>query len=98
MILAKVVGALFGREGVLGAALTISLAMPAAAQVSPPAAPGPAAPNEARPLSAAQENGLKPKDTFKECSDCPVMVVVPAGSFTMGSPTSEQGHSVDENP
>jgi formylglycine-generating enzyme required for sulfatase activity len=28
---------------------------------------------------------------FKDCADCPQMVVVPAGAFTMGSPPSEQG-------
>ena len=28
---------------------------------------------------------LKPKDTFKDCADCPEMVVIPAGDFTMGS-------------
>jgi formylglycine-generating enzyme required for sulfatase activity len=28
---------------------------------------------------------LKPMDNFKDCPDCPEMVVVPAGSFTMGS-------------
>jgi formylglycine-generating enzyme required for sulfatase activity len=38
-----------------------------------------------RPLSLAEERGLKPKDTFKECSYCPQMLVVPAGGFTMGS-------------
>jgi formylglycine-generating enzyme required for sulfatase activity len=38
------------------------------------------------PLTAEQEHELKPKDTFRECADCPEMVVVPAGSFTMGSP------------
>jgi formylglycine-generating enzyme required for sulfatase activity len=27
---------------------------------------------------------------FKDCSDCPQMVVIPAGEFTMGSPPSEQ--------
>src|SRR4051794_40421855 len=27
---------------------------------------------------------------FKDCADCPQMVVVPAGEFTMGSPPSEQ--------
>jgi hypothetical protein len=38
-------------------------------------------------LAAAQESKLKPKDSFKECAkDCPEMVVVPAGEFTMGSP------------
>jgi formylglycine-generating enzyme required for sulfatase activity len=35
-------------------------------------------------LTAAQERGLKAKDAFRECTDCPEMVVVPAGSFTMG--------------
>jgi len=25
-------------------------------------------------------------DEFRDCEDCPLMVVVPAGSFTMGSP------------
>jgi len=28
---------------------------------------------------------------FKDCADCPQMVVIPAGEFTMGSPPSEQG-------
>ena len=45
-----------------------------------------------------QEKALKPKDTFKECANCPEMMVVPAGSFTMGSPTSEPEHSADEGP
>ncbi|MBV1695304.1 MAG: SUMF1/EgtB/PvdO family nonheme iron enzyme [Hyphomicrobiales bacterium] len=33
-----------------------------------------------------------------DCPDCPEMVVVPAGSFMMGSPNSEQGRSSDEGP
>jgi formylglycine-generating enzyme required for sulfatase activity len=41
------------------------------------------------PLSIAVERALKPKDTFKECDKCPEMVVVPSGSFTMGSPSRE---------
>jgi formylglycine-generating enzyme required for sulfatase activity len=40
----------------------------------------------AAPLKAAQERALKPGDSFKECRDCPEMVVVPAGKFEMGSP------------
>jgi formylglycine-generating enzyme required for sulfatase activity len=32
---------------------------------------------------------LKAKDSFKECPDCPAMVVVPRGSFIMGSPQNE---------
>jgi formylglycine-generating enzyme required for sulfatase activity len=27
---------------------------------------------------------------FQECSECPVMVGIPAGTFTMGSPPSER--------
>ena len=82
---------------VLGAAIIVWLTMPpASAQVTP--TPAPAVSTEAVPLSPMQEKALKPKDTFKECANCPEMMVVPAGSFMMGSPTSEPGHSVDENP
>src|ERR1700681_3635094 len=28
---------------------------------------------------------------FRDCANCPQMVVIPAGEFTMGSPPSEQG-------
>jgi formylglycine-generating enzyme required for sulfatase activity len=45
----------------------------------------------AQPLSAAEEGCLKPKDVFEECDSCPQMIVVPAGSLTMGSPSSEPG-------
>lgn len=37
-------------------------------------------------LSTAKEQALKPGESFKECAhDCPEMVVVPPGSYTMGS-------------
>ena len=32
----------------------------------------------------------QPSKTFQDCSDCPIMVVLPAGSFTMGWPSSEK--------
>jgi formylglycine-generating enzyme required for sulfatase activity len=61
--------------------------------------PGHAQTREAvHPLTAEQERALKPTDSFKECDKCPEMVVVPAGSFTMGSPASEVGRYDDEGP
>jgi len=47
-------------------------------------------------LTATQERALKPQGTFKECADCPEMIVVPAGSFVMGTPASEPGHKPSE--
>ena len=39
---------------------------------------------------------LKPEDSFRDCPNCPEMVVVPAGSFTMGSPAHEPERYNDE--
>jgi formylglycine-generating enzyme required for sulfatase activity len=50
-------------------------------------------------LSAAQEQALKPGDSFEECSsECPDMIVVPAGTFLMGSPADEPGRQTSEQP
>ena len=57
-----------------------------------------AAERPATPLTATEERSLKPKDNFRECDMCPEMVVVPAGSFLMGSPKSEVGHNEAEEP
>ena len=35
---------------------------------------------------------------FRDCAACPLMVEVPAGSFLMGSPASEQGRDDSEGP
>lgn len=35
--------------------------------------------------------------SFRDCPDCPEMVVVPAGSFLMGSPQDEEGRDNDED-
>ena len=42
------------------------------------------------PVAAGQE--------FRDCPTCPVMVVVPAGAFVMGSPPSEKGRFDNEGP
>ena len=42
--------------------------------------------------------GFKVGDSFRDCPECPEMVVVPAGSYRMGSPSHEQGRDDDEGP
>ena len=37
-------------------------------------------------------------EVFQDCDDCPEMVVVPAGSFTMGSPSWESHRNSEEGP
>lgn len=49
-------------------------------------------------LTADETCALQRGDVFQECADCPRMVVVPAGSFTMGSPFNEPGRLLDEGP
>lgn len=50
-------------------------------------------------LSALKERALKPGESFKDCPQaCPEMVVVPGGSYTMGSPPTEKGRQLNEGP
>jgi formylglycine-generating enzyme required for sulfatase activity len=41
---------------------------------------------------------IAPGQSFRECPDCPEMVMIPAGSFMMGSPASEPGRESKEGP
>lgn len=43
-------------------------------------------------------NNLPDFALFKDCETCPEMIVIPGGSFTMGSPKDEIGHVHDEEP
>ena len=72
------------------------------------AATGRLTPASASTLKAAGDKAARARfertltvgKTFREwnCADCPEMVVVPAGSFTMGSPENEVGRSKNEGP
>ena len=53
------------------------------------------------PLWSQQDTGdstPSPGETFQDCAECPKMVVVPSGSFTMGSSRGEAGHEKYEKP
>jgi formylglycine-generating enzyme required for sulfatase activity len=43
-------------------------------------------------------SNMKPGQVFKDCKNCPEMIVIPAGSFMMGSPESEAGRNASEGP
>ena len=41
---------------------------------------------------------LAVEERIRDCDECPELVVVPSGSFEMGSPSSEEGRHEDEGP
>lgn len=55
------------------------------------------APTSAGRAQAAAESGTTGAE-FQECEICPVMVAIPPGKFTMGSPSAERGREEYESP
>src|SRR5262245_54837368 len=49
-----------------------------------------------RAQKASGKSSLRAGQTFKDCRNCPEMVVIPAGSFMMGSPATEAGRRDNE--
>jgi formylglycine-generating enzyme required for sulfatase activity len=47
---------------------------------------------------ATAASASRPGELFRDCDDCPEMVVVPAGTFLRGSPDSEPGRYEGEGP
>jgi formylglycine-generating enzyme required for sulfatase activity len=88
------------RTGTILALLLLAASAPAKA----PAAQGEpselviyvGAQNETRMVVAGK--GADPGQAFRDCSECPDMVAVPAGEFMMGSPPDEEGHRQEEEP
>ena len=48
--------------------------------------------------TSAGDDSLPPGSVFKDCNDCPEMVIIPAGTFMMGSPEAEVGRMSNEGP
>ena len=53
---------------------------------------------EARREAERRRRAREPGTVFRDCDECPQMVVVPAGSFLMGSPSGEAKRDDDEGP
>lgn len=49
-------------------------------------------------LSPVAARPLRPGAVLRECAGCSEMVVLPGGSFLMGSPEAESGRSPSEGP
>ncbi|MCL2713871.1 MAG: formylglycine-generating enzyme family protein [Alphaproteobacteria bacterium] len=87
-----------GGEGAREGGSSMGRTMAQGAAAPPPVAAVAPCGNDAT-VQRAEERAFKPKDSFRECDPgCPEMVVVPAGSFTMGSPAGEEDRNEDEGP
>ncbi len=57
-----------------------------------------AVPPETATAPPAEAAVPKAGEPFRDCPACPEMVVIPAGTFRMGSPDDEKGRDSDEGP
>ena len=77
----------------------LSFAMAAAmAAPSPQTTTTPLGSASTTPDQKTAATRFQPGQSFRDCLDCPEMVVIPAGSFMMGSPKSEPGRYDEEGP
>ncbi len=78
---------------------SVIAALPPVPPAPPPATPPPVKLPEQKP-AVAQTKPVAPGSgqSFKDCDVCPEMVVVPAGTFLMGSPDSDPDANVNEKP
>ena len=53
---------------------------------------------EHRAQEQAEQERMMPGKRFRDCPECPELVVVPSGSFMMGSPSSESERDKNEGP
>jgi formylglycine-generating enzyme required for sulfatase activity len=69
-----------------------------APESEPPPQQPPAQPKGKASETGSDERKLIAGTVLKDCDDCPELVVVPAGKFSMGSPQSEAGRLDIEGP
>jgi formylglycine-generating enzyme required for sulfatase activity len=84
----------FRAPAVESAAPVVATALAPAAATAAPTQSAARGQGEAAAIDAA----APPGSIFRDCADCPELIVVPAGRFTMGSPDDEDGHNADETP
>lgn len=58
----------------------------------------PVPPAHEDPHEEQSADPMRPGTVFRDCEECPEMIVVPAGTFMMGSPSSEEGRRDNEGP
>jgi formylglycine-generating enzyme required for sulfatase activity len=68
-----------------------------AAVLAPAPAPQPAAPSGGDGASTPAP-AVAPGKVFRDCPDCPELVSIPPGSFSMGSSPGDQGDRAEEKP
>lgn len=74
------------------------LALAGAALAGTPYAAGQTRIGPIAPPGAVPQPSIYAGQVFRDCPGCPEMVVVPAGSFVMGSPPGERGAEAAERP
>jgi formylglycine-generating enzyme required for sulfatase activity len=60
--------------------------------------PSPSPADEYAQAASAPVTTYAPGHTFRDCENCPEVVVLPGGLFVMGSPADEAGRGRDEGP
>ena len=90
-----------GAGGVVGSGVLLVLMGTAAAGLGVMVPPADRAEEGSGVVSAAPvtpPKSFRAGETFRDCGDCPELVVIPSGVFVMGSPITERERDFEEGP